>query len=288
MNSLPFIYINIERQRLRRSRLQIFYVLDTPSRLQLQPTVHIVGYSGNEYCVDVTVDSITCNCYDKHPACKHILFILATTEMLNDVDMGSTAIHIPTFIQNLSTPSFNSLNKYELDGHTNKLCVATHSNICTTCKGAISHDFSICVRCFCVCHTECVSVYSPDCPNCLLPRHYVHVTKSKSGYRDFTQLITHFNWPLGNRCHSCTDRNTKTTRLHTHLPPDPIFHPPARTRLHVHPPDPRFHPQARRRLHMPPPPDQLIDPLAVLVPDTTSSNLDIEFQCGALSNSRFI
>ena len=140
MNSYPFSYINIECRRLQRSRLQIFYVLESPSRLQLQPSIYMVSYSGNEYCVDVTDDSITCNIFDKNPACKHILFLLASTEMPNDVDMGSTAIHIPKFIQKLSTPSFNSLNYYELDGHMNKLCVATHSNLCKSCNYEIRHD----------------------------------------------------------------------------------------------------------------------------------------------------
>ena len=127
--------------------------------------------------------------------CKHIIFILAATETLNYLDMGSATIHIPRLIEKLSTPTLNSLTKYELDGHTNKLCVATSR----TCNCEIRNDLSICVRCFGVCHTECASVHSLDCSICFLQRHNVQVTTCKSGYRDFPLLISYFKWPLGTR-----------------------------------------------------------------------------------------
>ena len=252
MNSGNFFYINIERRRLLRSRLQIFYVLDSPSRWQLHPSIHIIGYSGKEYCVDVTHDSISCNCFDKNPACKHILFLLATTEMLNNVDMGSTAIHIPNFIHNLSTPTFNSLHYYEFDRHTNQMCLATHSNICGTCDCVISHDLSICVRCFGVCHTECASVHSPLCSFCLHSRHYAQVPKCKSGYRDFTQLLTQFRWPLGIRPHPSTHGTNEMPGNHTQ---------PLR--------------------------EELIDPQAILVPDSPSRKLEFS-RHGSLSKFQVI
>ena len=252
MNSVNFFYINIERRRLLRSGLQIFYVLESLSWLQLQPSIHIISYSGKEYCVDVSDNSISYNCFDKNPACKHILFLLASTEMLNDVGMGSTAIHIPNFIHNLSTPSFNSLHYYELDGHTNKICVATHSNICRTCNYVIRHDLSICVRCFGVCHPECASVHSPRCSCCFHSRHYVQVPTCKSGYRDFTQLLTQFRWPLGIRPYPSTYRNNRIPGNHTQ-----------------------------------PPRQQLIDPQAVLVPDSPSRKLDFSLH-GSFSNCQFI
>ena len=193
--------------------------------------------------------AITCNCFDRHSDYKHILFLLSSTEMLTYVDMGSVTIHIPTFIQKLST---SSLKYHELDAHMNKLCVSTNTTVRNNmCSCELRHDLSICVRCFGgVCHKECASGATPECSFCSRPRHFVHVTMCKSGFWDFTELISHFRWPLGNIPHSSTDPKKK-----------------------------------RPSLQIPPPPDQLMDPQAVLVTDSPSISLDLPLPVDSISTS---
>ena len=73
------IQFRCDIHRLSRSRKHPMYILDTPSRLQGTPTLHIIGASGNDYELHVTPTSISCSCPDQHQACKHMLFILHQT-----------------------------------------------------------------------------------------------------------------------------------------------------------------------------------------------------------------
>ena len=116
---------------------------------------------------------VSITCFDNLPVCKDIIFLLSSTEMLTYVDMSSATIHIPTFIQKLSTPS---LKYHEFDAHAKKLCVATHTTVCNMCNCELTHNLSICVRCFGVCHKECASGATSDCYICFRPQHFVHVT----------------------------------------------------------------------------------------------------------------
>ena len=67
--------LDIDINRLRRSRRQHFHILDTTSFSNNPHTLYILGHTGNQYIITVN-NTITCSCPDSNPACKHILFLL--------------------------------------------------------------------------------------------------------------------------------------------------------------------------------------------------------------------
>jgi hypothetical protein len=186
------IQFRCDIHRLSRSRKHPMYILDTPSRLQQNPILHIIGSSGNDYDIHVTPTSISCSCPDQHQACKHILFLLYQTMAIfrRGKDLF---VHPPTLIEKIN--SGKTLQSKYLSPLANNLCVCTHNANCKLCNQPLSGNLTICSRCPNAHHTKCAASIPPSCPCSNNPYKGLKSTIT-NGYRNYSSIFQHFSYPL--------------------------------------------------------------------------------------------
>ena len=115
---------------------------------------------------------ITCSCPDftqSRIPCKHILFMLHR--------LNSLPLNINCFVQQFSYSTIahhfyinysQCFHKYELDRHTNQLCLS-HKSHCIICHESFTGSFRVCARCACPIHPNCLRcslLASNQCPSC--------------------------------------------------------------------------------------------------------------------------
>jgi len=186
------IQFRCDIHRLSRSRKHPMYILDTPSRLQPNPTLHIIGSSGNDYELHVTPTSISCSCPDQHQACKHILFLLHQTMAI--FRQGKDLfVHPPTLIGKIN--SGKTLETKYLSPLANNLCVCIHNANCQLCDLPLSGNVTICSRCPKAHHTKCAGNIPSLCQCSYNP--YVGLKSTiMNGYRNYSSIFLHFSYPL--------------------------------------------------------------------------------------------
>ena len=113
---MDFVTIVVEQNRLHKSLHIVFYVLETPSRLHDHPSIFIIGSTGNEYIITLSVNSISCSCPDTHNGCKHILFLLLSTAMITQQPHPEVQIHMSSLINECYS---DLLHTHQLDPFTN-------------------------------------------------------------------------------------------------------------------------------------------------------------------------
>ena len=108
---------------------------------------YILGYNGNEYCINITRTSITCNCPNTSLSCKHILVILFYTGFIKPDDQYVT-IRLMVVILSFHNPLLScKLKPFNLDHHTNYLCTTYHHSSCHYCPQPIFGIIIICSKC---------------------------------------------------------------------------------------------------------------------------------------------
>jgi hypothetical protein len=192
MHGNDHIQFRCDIHRLSRSRKHPIYILDTPSRLQPNPTLHIIGSSGNDYKVHVTPTSISCSCPDQHQACKHILFLVHQT-MATFRRGKDLFIHPPTLIEKIK--SGKTLQLKYLSPLANNLCVGTLNGNCQLCGLSLSKTITICSRCPNAHHTQCAGAIPPSCSCSDEPYKGLKSTIT-NGYRNYSTIFHHFSYPL--------------------------------------------------------------------------------------------
>ena len=198
--SLPKVTYRIDRRRYERARSQSFHVITPPEEFR---NVFILGSTGNEYIISIRTNLVTCNCPDSHPACKHILFLLHITRLIQPHDCHVT-IHPSKFLPLLwKTPKLPLVKASLLDSHTNLLCFQYHYPPCLWCRNSPDHSCGtiiLCSKCGYLGHKHCfVRSYTPgsNCPKCNRPFFVLESSCSKR-YRNYLNVLHHFDYVTSN------------------------------------------------------------------------------------------
>ena len=188
----------LDTHRLQRSQRQHFYLLNTASFSTAHNTVHILGYTGNEYVVTIS-NTITCSCPDVNPGCKHILFLLSLLGHNLDPTIPQVSICPSETYHRLSQNATGTLfQRHRLDSLANALCISHHSSQCCYCSKPLAGSLLICLRCGSANHTQCVrNVPSRPtaCAVCHRPYYPIH-SPSHNGYRNFYNVLDFFRYPV--------------------------------------------------------------------------------------------
>jgi len=227
------IQFRCDIHRLSRSRKHPMYILDTPSRLQPNPTLHIIGSSGNDYELHVTPTSISCSCPDQHQACKHILFLLHQTMAI--FRQGKDLfVHPPTLIEKIN--SGKTLQTKYLSPLANNLCVCTLIGNCVICSLPLSKNITICSRCPNAHHTKCTGTNPPSCP-CSDNAYKGLKSTITNGYRNYSTIFQHFSYPLRNPKPNLNQLQNRR-RNPVPLQPQNLFQPDNQRSVNFVPPSP--------------------------------------------------
>ena len=192
--------ISVQIGRFLRARSQTFNVIRTPKR----HIIVILGSTGNAYLISITRTSITCNCPNQTPGCKHILFLLSVLGFLKKHQSHIT-IRPLSIVQQYSRNTSPELQACYLDHHTNHLCLAHQYGRCFFCAKKHSGSIIICSECGYLAHKHCYHNYLSTniensdqnyCPKCgylFTPLDCNH----KNSYRNYFFVLEHRNY--------CTD-----------------------------------------------------------------------------------
>lgn len=220
--------LDIDINRLRRSRRQHFHILDTTSFSNNPHTLYILGHTGNQYIITVN-NTITCSCPDSNPACKHILFLLELLGQHIDFSITPQLSVSPhdVFHSLYVSPPNSSYQRYTLDYLANELCTSYHSSTCYYCNDPLSGSLLICSRCAAVNHTNCVRNQHPTptaCPVCGRPYSPFH-SPSLAGFRNFYNVLKSLRYPVHSPLPPPTQHNRNLTAAtrnnHPTAPPQP-------------------------------------------------------------------
>ena len=215
------ITIHLDPGRLTRSSSQKFFVIKT----HLKHIVIILGSTGNAYIISIKPSIILCNCPDKVPSCKHIIFIVSACGF---IDCRQRVPYVNVSFRSLlhqlhATPSPPILGESLLDNHTTKLCSVHSYSPCFFCALPPAtlppQTLIICSRCGFLCHTNCLQHYMLDnknrskdhknCPRCGM----LSVRLSSpfySGYRNFSSVLQY----RGYQCKIVQQSITTPTQAH--------------------------------------------------------------------------
>ena len=169
------ITISIDTLRLRRSKSEHFYIIsqhqENRNRCK-RPTLLIVGSTGNIYTITIHPLVITCSCPDfrqRQLPCKHILFMLQRLNSMPLVDYSFLhQFSYSTVADSFYTKYSQCFHKYELDRHTNQLCLSYKSH-CIICHESFTGSFRVCAGCACPIHPNylrCSLLACNQCPSC--------------------------------------------------------------------------------------------------------------------------
>ena len=198
------IIIKIDILRLHRSKSDHFYIISQHRDNCKRPTLLIVGSTGNIYTITIHPSVNTCSCPDFFTQyqilCKHILFMLHR--------LNSLPLNINCFVQRFSYSTIahhfyknysQCFRKYELDRHTNQLCLSYKSH-CIICHESFTDSFRVCARCACPIHPNCLRcslLASNQCPSC--GRDWVdNSVQFQDGYFNVYHLLTQFRYKINN------------------------------------------------------------------------------------------
>ena len=172
------ITIHLDPGRLTRSSSQKFFVIKT----HLKHIVIILGSTGNAYLISIKPSIILCNCPDKVPSCKHIIFIVSACGFINCCQrVPYVNVSFRSLLHELhATPSPPILGESLLDNHTTKLCSVHSYPPCSFCAAPPAtsppQTLIICSRCGFLCHSNCLQHHMLDnenisndhnnCPRC--------------------------------------------------------------------------------------------------------------------------
>ena len=202
------VAVLVEPKRFNRSRTQIFYILDSPSRRLQFPTIYLIGSTGNLYKVSFHISGVRCNCPDTATFCKHVLFILSVSRLMTS-SRNTFYLNMESTINQLQTVDFsNSM----VDATTNSICCHSINLPCTVCRDPMRREFLICSKCFGVSHKTCAkrqietrcgyegngAKSFPTPTLCFLcHRPWMPFTVGCSGkYRNLSMVLKHFKYPL--------------------------------------------------------------------------------------------
>ena len=187
------ITLQIEPRRLHRASTQPFRLMKTT----VNCVFVVFGSTGNACVLAVSKNSISCNCPDIHPGCKHILFLLLAC---GHSGRGRLCLSPANLLQKLhADPPTQKLKGALLDKHTNHLCSAHNHPSCFFCNKKPSGTLTICSSCGFLSHQNCLDLFlfedeandhSSHCPRCglsssMLLSHFV------AGHRNFFHILRH-------------------------------------------------------------------------------------------------
>jgi len=198
--------------------------------------LHIIGASGNAYLLFIAQGNIICMCPDKHPFCKHILFLIA--------DFGFPLI---PGLQSLCFPAINDRiqnhqSNKQLDDKTSTICSTLISKSCFHCKRTTSKcPLFICNRCNAVFHHRHAKVIvSSLCPCCR--KEWLPLLSVCDGkYRNFYGILSSKGYLLTDHCRTRFPAQPSLfKREQVPVPQAPVLYPnqlPV-NKSHVIPPSP--------------------------------------------------
>ena len=205
------VTFSIEPGRLRRASTQPFRLMKSTVN-----TIFIVlGSTGNAYVVAVSKESISCNCPDSHPVCKHIVFLLHLSGCSGRRQLTFSPSNLVKKLH--AEPPNPKLKKALLDQHTNQLCSAHIYPHCYFCNRAQSGTLSICSSCGFLSHEHCLQLFLAEendsgshCPRCgklssRLPSEFI------GRHRNFFHVLRHRGYaclpPTSTATHSLNNNN---------------------------------------------------------------------------------
>ena len=262
----------VPAKKLRKSNIESFYILDTPSRSFSEPCFHITGSYGNEYKVTFALKSISCSCDDTPNPCKHVLFIV---QRLGVTVISGLNIINPVHIMHLTQTV--PLHRHMLDPKTTMLCLSYTSGKCGLCPSFLNGTSSTCYNCALIVHSTCVPDISFSCPQCLQPWQGIPI-QFEGRHRNFHHILRRCRHPVADiptPKHYQSQRRRRTIANHQQQQPPhplPILQPPYIQNAHLpqHDPIPEANNFSSTTTHViPMSPDKKIKPETRRSPDKT-------------------
>ena len=187
------ITVRIEPGRLHRASTQPFRLMKT----NVNCIFVVFGSTGNAYVLAVSKNSISCNCPDTHPGCKHILFLLLAC---GHSGRGQLCLSPANLLQKLhADPPTQKLKRALLNEHTNHLCSAHNYPFCFFCNKKPSGTLSICSSCGFLSHQHCLDLFLLEdeandccshCPRCGVSSSRL-LSQFIAGHRNFFHVLCH-------------------------------------------------------------------------------------------------
>ena len=187
------ITIAIEPGRLHRASTQ-------PLRL-MKTTVNCIfvvfGSTGNACVLAISKNSISCNCPDIHPGCKHILFLLLASGHSGQRQPNLSPANLLKKLH--ADPPPPRLKGALLDERTIHLCSAHNYPSCFFCNRKPSGTLCICSSCGFLSHQHCLDLFlledeandfESHCPRCGVLSHRLS-SHFIAGHRNFFHVLRH-------------------------------------------------------------------------------------------------
>jgi hypothetical protein len=194
------VLIQIDPNRHHRACTQSFHII-TPIGENYH-NIFILGSGANEYIITTTRNSISCNCPDSNPACKHILFLLHASGVIEPrTDKNHVFINPMKLLSLINSSSRKPplLSAALLDSHTNSLCFRHQYPPCFFCNENQAHreaTLIICSKCGYLGHQHCflaAFTAGSNCPKCCRP-FFALKARVQNGYRNYLSILKHFDY----------------------------------------------------------------------------------------------
>lgn len=218
--------------RLRRSKNESFYIIDTFLVKQHFPTITVLGSTGNAYFVTFSPTQIRCSCPDCMAPCKHMLFLF---ELLGlNPTQGNFCFPITECLSRIRR--MRPFHSNRLDIHANELCCTFLFKKCALCIRTTGSDEVLyacnqCVNLVHSCHVR-QSTVCPFCGDSWRP----FKSSLNGGYRNFSLLLRRLQYPV----HLPTDNGVArpVQPEQARPPPPPPARPPNREFIDIIPMSP--------------------------------------------------
>ena len=173
--------------RHRRSKQEVFYVLETILLYQDIPTISVIGKTGNLYYIHFCPTGVTCSCRDNAVPCKHMIFLF--TFLGFNPSPGQFTLDLSRCITTIREVRPFVLNR--LDVRANQLCSLFLFRPCAVCKEQTTFgDLYLCNQCDLLIHPCHLPPRLPRCcPLCNKPWKPHTSSSTKDGYRNFYSVL---------------------------------------------------------------------------------------------------
>ena len=180
--------------RHRRSKQEVFYILDTITLFEDYPTISVIGNTGTLYHIHVCPSVVRCSCPDKAVPCKHMIFLF-TLLGLNPFP-GKFTLDLPRCITTIRQARPFDINR--LDVRANQLCSIFLFKPCARCNQPTTvGDLYVCNQCDHLIHQSHLPPRLPRCcPLCKKPWKPHTSSSTKDGYRNFYSLLKNFDYQV--------------------------------------------------------------------------------------------
>ena len=216
VTNTPPIPFYVDAGRLRRSQQQRFFILPTPSMTSPQPTLFIIGSTGNEYKIYFSLDYISCSCDDystctsfPQKLCKHILFLLRAISYT--LTSGTLLLLHPHQILHLFQTSTSLVQKWFVPPKAEILCRSHHTARCAECHFILSGTVIVCTHCASSFHHYCQQP-NQACASCGSSNSSYVTTVRCGKHRNLSGILLHCGLNQSASTAPTTNASTPTVR----------------------------------------------------------------------------